>query len=437
MKTIHQRWAAASLMLSLSANLVGCTDVKLSSSEQLMTATGSGTELVCADDPNKELKRKLELRKSRLKDDIEAAESDIKANDVVIAENSGTIAAAAEFLKFVTDGMNYPSTDPTQPSAPGRKHLQDLMEDVGKFPASAIGKFGIFTLLAALEAITLKAAGKTVARKLCAQTVVNQAEKVALTEAAKLASSKALAKLSKFWKKFGRARLVISGVSGIAIPMKVKWEINGDRWETWVPVVGTMKIAGENLGEEFTQWMKSDEVKKALQAQIDMIDEEIKKTQDEMKAKAEESASLEKDNVEKTEKIKKWKTELAKVEAALAKLGGGNVCMLCDPETGDSFIATADPTLVPTTFDTHVYADSTSMDGATYGSGGYASEPETYGSGSGSAVDQPTTEEDFNYWTLEELLAGIDLSDAATTTSVITIRDQFFRCDADDVCVEL
>jgi RNA polymerase-binding transcription factor DksA len=332
---------------------------------------------------------------------------------------------------MLNDGINYPPTDPAQPSAMGKKHLIELIDDVGKFPASAIGKFGLYTLMAALEAFTLKSAGKAVARKLCAQTVVRQAEKVALAEATKLASTKALGKLTKFWAKFGKARLVISTTGGIALPMKVKWDVNGDTWETWFPVVGTMTIAGKALDQEFTQYFKSDEVKKALQAQVDMIDAEQKKAQDDVKAKSEDTAKREKQNVELTDKIKKWKTELAKIDAALKKLGGGNTCSCLtdglDPITiTDPITGIATPTTLVTLSVATVLLDTRLADPVTIDpASGTTSDPTT----------DPGDDVDYDSWTLDELLAGIDLGDVSS--SEIVIRDQFFECDPDDECAAL
>lgn len=393
----YQRFTA---MFLLAANLSACAvESGTSSTRQAATTT---TEPTCADDPNKALKRKLELRRMALGDEIEAAESEIKSNDITIAENAGTIAAITDFLGVINDGYNYPQTDPAKESYPGRKHLVEQIEDIGKFPASAVGKFGLFSLVAALEAITLKAGGKAVAKRLCASTVIREAEKAALTEAAKKASTKALGMVAKYWKKFGRAKLVIGGIGAIALPMKARWDLKGDGWETWVPVAGTLKIGGENLGIEFGNWIARDDIKKALESDIADIDAEIKSSQDTMKKKTEESATLEKANVKHLENIKKWKAELAKVNAALAKLGGGNTCSACDP------------TDLPEP-DGDVLAVETKL------------------------VLDPSTVEDETYdaWTLESLLAGIDLSDAATALREFVIRDEFFECDADGVCTPL
>jgi hypothetical protein len=413
----NQRFTALLLAGSLTANIAGCTvDTTTSATGQYAMATNDASELACNnDDELAKIKRKLELRKSTLEDLIASAESDIRTNDAEIATNTGTIEAATEFISHVNDGLNYPPTDPTQESFVGRKHLVDAIEDVGKFPASAFGKMGVFVLVAALEAITLRAAGKAIAKRFCTTSVVRAAEKAALTEAAKKASLKSVGMLKKFWAKFGKAKLVVGGIGAIALPMKARWEIKGDSWETWVPVLGTLKIGGENLDQELFDWKNRDAIKKGLEASLAEMDAEIKRVQAIIKEKTEANKKLMDENLALAEKLKKWKKELPLVEAALAKIGGGSTCA-CEPGgdlDGDLGGDVGEPTFVVDTPVTRVDSLPAPM----------PTEDDSY--------------EDYSTWSLEELLAGIDLSDAATTSSEITIFDRFELCDSDGLCTPL
>ena len=450
----YQRWTAALLTCSLSLGLINCSAETTSSARQYATGSGDPTQLVCNNDDVQKLKRKLELRRMTLKDEISSAESEIKVNDAKITTNTGTIAAATDYLSKINDGFNDPPTDPAQESFVGRKHLLDLIDAADKFPVTAIGKFGLFCLVAALEAITLKAAGKAVTNRLCTSSVTRAAEKAALTEAAKQASMKSVSMLKKFWSKFGKARLVVGGAGVIGLPMKARWDLKGDTLETWIPVYGTLKIGAENLGTEFTAWMKRDEIKAVLKTALDELDAEIKRVQDVVKAKTDENTALVKENTTHAANILKFKTELAKVEAALAKLGGASVCF-CEPVLDPTLIvATTDPIVtdtsstapvatadmldagMPSTDTTTVTADAS---GASDGSG--ASSGTTVGSGGSTVVNESDssapTADDFVSWSLDELLADIDLSDAALTSSEVLIWDEFDLCDDDGVCAPI
>jgi hypothetical protein len=437
------RHVAMVVLVAFAANtLAGCTtNARYGTTGQAISAE----PVACADDADQKLKRKLELRKITLEAKIDTAGSEIRVNDKFIAENTVTIESNTRYIKLLLDGLNYPPTDPAQPSAPGKKHLLDAIDDIGKFPATAVFKFGLYTLMAALEAVTLRAGGKLVARKLCLQTAVKQAEKVALTEATKAASAKALSMFGKFRSAFGRVRLVIQHTGSIAVPMKVKWDQKGDSWETWVPVIGTLKVGADNVGAEFSAWIDADAVKKNLKEQIDLIDAAQKTAQDEIKAAATDTATREKANVQLAEDIKKMKVELAKVVAALAKLGG-NACSACDDGDGsgegsDEIVVVASTDATSTT---PAVAATTDAD-ATRRVIVAPALPDVItgadGAGSGDAQPIPEPVVDYDAWTLDQLLADITLGtsddDEAGGSADALIRDEFEECNADGECTPL
>ncbi len=419
MTTIH-RGAGKLALLAILGNLIaaGCAVSPGDHAQDDLSATTNN----CGDDAL--LKKKLGWRKETLLAKIDTAESKITVNDKAIKENSVTVDANTKFIKLLQEGMNYPPTDPAQDSAPGKKHLLDAIDDVGKFPATAVFKFGLYTLMAALEALTLRAGGKLIARKLCLQTAVRQAEKVAVAQATKLASQKALSMFGKFRSAFGRVRLVIRHSGAIGVPMKVKWDQKGDSWETWVPVIGTLKVGADNVGEEFSNWINADDVKKNLKEQVELIDAEIKKAQDEIKATAIDTATREEQNIQLTDEIKKMKTELKKVEAALAALGGNT----CAPCADDGLVADEQdplpPAPQPPSLTPVVQTDLVLTT--------------RIGTGVGGTAPVKPSAEDYSTWSLDELLAGIDLSEGSGGDEVdALVRDSFEECTANDVCTPI